>query len=174
MEKQIKLSDKEIEFLENSNWIENVHDQDAFNQAAYAWDFLRNEPKLTKGVILKTHKILMLHQLVGPRKGYFRRENVVAMRAGVVVKRYPKWEGIQVAMDDWIKQVAFFQEQGANVALKSQEIRNFHVKYEEIHPFIDGNGRTGRMFLNWQRVRLGFGIEVIRLEDREEYYRWFR
>ena len=48
-----------------------------------------------------------------------------------------------------------------------------HIAYERIHPFIDGNGRTGRMFMNWQRLKAGLPILVIKEKEKQEYYKWF-
>jgi len=46
----------------------------------------------------------------------------------------------------------------------------FHAKFENIHPFADGNGRTGRLAMNYLLVRLGHPFLVIHEEDRRAYY----
>jgi fido (protein-threonine AMPylation protein) len=43
------------------------------------------------------------------------------------------------------------------------------INFERIHPFIDGNGRTGRLVLNLVLVRLGFPPEIIFKREREGY-----
>lgn len=44
-----------------------------------------------------------------------------------------------------------------------------HAEFERIHPFIDGNGRIGRLVLNLVLVRLGFAPAIILKRDRNRY-----
>lgn len=46
----------------------------------------------------------------------------------------------------------------------------FHVKFENIHPFADGNGRTGRLAMNYFLVTHNHPPVIIHEEDRKEYY----
>ena len=46
----------------------------------------------------------------------------------------------------------------------------FHADFEKIHPFPDGNGRTGRLLMNFELMKDGFPITIIKKEDREDYY----
>ena len=47
----------------------------------------------------------------------------------------------------------------------------FHARFEEIHPFLDGNGRTGREILNVVLQKEGYPRVIINLDNRETYIR---
>lgn len=120
-------------------------------------------------MVLKVHKILMLNQrgLTPDQKGYFRKIPVwIGGREGL------GWRSIQRAMENWIGDV----ETSLNIPGKDgKHIKIDHIEYEKIHPFVDGNGRTGRMFYNWQRLKCGLPLHIIHEgEEQMEYYQWFK
>lgn len=53
------------------------------------------------------------------------------------------------------------------------KIARFHLEFENVHPFNDGNGRIGRVLINFQLSRLGFPIIIIRDREKTEYYKTF-
>ncbi|WP_195267531.1 Fic family protein [Eubacterium sp. 1001713B170207_170306_E7] len=54
-----------------------------------------------------------------------------------------------------------------------EAIARFHLEFESIHPFIDGNGRTGRLILNLELVKHGYLPVDIKVTDAARYYKCF-
>ena len=52
-------------------------------------------------------------------------------------------------------------------------IAKFHLDFEAIHPFNDGNGRIGRVIINYQLGRLGLPSLIIRDKEKKDYYKSF-
>lgn len=123
--------------LSNSNAIEGVTDNVSLVQAVQAWDYLRNKKVMKPKYIIKAHKILMEDHLIKSELGHFRDCDV--MVGGYVAPHHTE---VFSKMLVWCHNIN--QE-------KSDPIFD-HVAFEKIHPFVDGNGRIGRLLLNWQSV----------------------
>ncbi len=163
--KKIKL------FLRESNAIENVRDEDSWKQAVFAWEYLIGHKELTVHVILKTHKILMLHQKLLPNeKGYFR---TIQVQVGGHEKK--PWQRLSELVSHWIFNANDLIHNGKfeNPIFLERVVKDHHVSFEDIHPFVDGNGRIGRMLMNWERLKAGLDILVIPESEKQAYYDWF-
>lgn len=147
--------------LDESNKIEQVYDNRSLNDAWKAWKFIDMFDHLNKQIILETHKILMKNQNIEYKyKGDWRD---VPIWIGSSQKSQPKIV-IDAEIKDWIKRVNSFEYDPIQM----------HIDFEFIHPFIDGNGRMGRILLNWQAVRQLKHLIIFYDQTKQDYYRLFR
>lgn len=158
---KIKIpGDIEKQFLWESNAIEDVWDDKSLEEATRAWKFLKRQGMLTPEVITHCHYLLMKNKLSSGDLGFRKAPVWIAGREG------KPWYAIPELMHQWIKK--------ANLNKNWDQIKESHISFETIHPFIDGNGRIGRMLLNWGRLKIGLPILVIKEAEKWKYYQWFQ
>ena len=63
-----------------------------------------------------------------------------------------------------------YAESGGHIVTR---LARFHIEFEGIHPFIDGNGRTGRLLVNLELMKAGYPAIDIKYTDRVAYYNAF-
>lgn len=149
----------ESRFLYESNAIEGEYGVEAFEDAVKAWEFIRSYEKISVGTILDVHQILM--KRLNPRiAGRIRDCNVT-----VGGKLCPPPYQVTALLNGWI------QEHGGSILIN--KVEEAHVAFEKIHPFEDGNGRTGRIIMNWQHMKRGDDPCIIYEMYKQDYYDWF-
>jgi Fic/DOC family len=81
--------------------------------------------------------------------------------------RPPDWTEVPVLVRDWLDDVNALR--GADETDIAEALAILHARFEQIHPFLDGNGRAGRLLLNLLLVRLGYPPAIIYKGDRARY-----
>ncbi|MCL4446046.1 MAG: Fic family protein [Actinobacteria bacterium] len=101
------------------------------------------------------------------RPGSFRQHDIQPFPGGMVP---PSWVEVPAAMTDWVDSLATIAANTNPV----EALAKSHAAFERTHPFLDGNGRTGRLLLNLILVRLGYPPGIIYTRDRNRYLRALR
>lgn len=98
------------------------------------------------------------------RPGSFREHDIRPFPGGM---RPPPWPEVPAMASDWISEAQALSREGG--AIEPEALAKLHARFEQIHPFLDGNGRTGRLALNLLLVRLGYPPAIIFKGDRRRY-----
>lgn len=158
------------EMLCESNAIEDVYSAQALKEAQEAWDFaFANKKKIDLNYILEVHRLLG-QRLAPTIAGKWRDCDVYI---GGHRKIFISEALIKEDVSNWIKKC---QENISKLSLieKENKVTNWHLDYEEIHPFQDLNGRSGRILMNIQRFNAGLPIWIIHEgKEQQKYYRLF-
>ncbi len=121
--------------------------------------------ELNKDLILRLHRML-IGGIDDNIAGRFRQPGEY-VRVGMHIAPAP--ERVERMMDDLLAE--YSSDLGSYFLDK---IARFHLDFETIHPFCDGNGRLGRVLINFQLIQLGLPGLILRNADKERYYQAFR
>lgn len=138
--------------------LEAVGHRDAF---LYVQDVAKQELPLSENVIKNIHALVLMNR--PDDKGVYRRIPVRIMGAYT--------EPVQPYMiESRMTELLSANEERKNTMTDIERIALFHLEFEGIHPFIDGNGRTGRLILNLDLIRNGYPPINVKFTDRKRYY----
>ncbi len=102
--------------------------------------------------------------------GNFREHDIRPFSAGMTP---PSWPLVPAQLQQWIDGTCLTGEKilaGADLGRPLvEELARLHNEFERIHPFLDGNGRAGRLVLNLVLVRLGYPPVIIFKRQRAAY-----
>lgn len=121
-----------------------------------------NEEKLTEWNIKNIHA-LILREIDQKNSGKYRKENVVISGAKHIPPKHYDIHPLMLKLlleyhHDWVD-----YHPVVNATL-------LHGEFVKIHPFIDGNGRTSRLLLNFEFMKYGYTPIIIKNDNRATYY----
>jgi hypothetical protein len=98
------------------------------------------------------------------RPGSFREHDIEPFPGGM---RPPAWTEVPQLVRGWVSEARALH--GVDDLMFAEALAEVHARFEQIHPFLDGNGRAGRLLLNLLLVRLGYPPAIIYKGDRTRY-----
>lgn len=138
--------------------LEAVGHRDAF---LYIQDIAKQELPLSEFVIKNIHSLVLMNQ--PEDKGIYRKIPVRIMGAYT--------EPVQpYLIEPKMTELLAANEERKITMSVIERIARFHLEFEGIHPFIDGNGRTGRLIMNLDLIRNGYPAINVKFADRKKYY----
>jgi Fic family protein len=139
--------------------LEAVGHRDAF---LYIYRIVADNEPMSETIIKNVHSLVLMDR---PQdKGVYRRIPVRIMGAS---HEPPEPYLVPDRMERLVAELH---------DVKSHPIESaasFHLKFEGIHPFVDGNGRTGRLLMNFMLMQNGYPPIDVKFTDRKRYYGCF-
>lgn len=128
---------------------------------SYVKKCILDNKRLDENIVKDIHSILMENILVG---GVYRN---VEVRITGAKHKPPAPSEIYYQIKE------FFNNMNSKPDFNSIELAAWtHAEFVKIHPFVDGNGRTSRLIMNYQLMRNGFLPVSVNKEDRLEYFNY--
>lgn len=153
-------------YITGSNNIEGIYSDEEDAQSLLAWAYLEKLDTLSHKDIMRVQKMITLHQtdLQPNQRGYYRGMAGNITNVSVGGRSAPDQSLVPDLMNNWLMDVP-----------KMTPLVG-HIRFELIHPFVDGNGRTGRMVYWFVCKKRGIKPHYYHAKEqknREHYYRLF-
>jgi Fic family protein len=139
--------------------LEVINHRDAID---FLEEIVQKHERLTKWTIKSIHR-LVLKGIQDDNAGVYRKENVLI---GGASHRPPDHMIVQELMEQFVSNV----ENEWSTCHPVERAAKVHAEFVKIHPFVDGNGRTSRLLMNYELMKAGFPPAVIKATDRARYY----
>lgn len=142
--------------------LEAVGHKEAFE---YVKELVSEKVRISEKVIKEIHSLVLMDRRED--KGVYRRIPVRIMGAE---NEPPQPYMVPVMMEKLVKEHTR-QKKKMHII---EAVAMLHLDFENIHPFIDGNGRTGRLLLNFELMQEGYLPINVKFSDRKKYYECFK
>ena len=139
--------------------LEAVGHKEAFE---YMTELARDNTPLTENIINQIHYLVLADKKED--RGVYRKIPVQIVGA--------KTTPAQPYLIKPLMEQLLSQYNSSNEHFISKLAR-FHLEYESIHPYVDGNGRSGRLLVNFELMKAGYPPIDIKFTDRAQYYKTF-
>ena len=139
--------------------MEAVGHKEAFD---FVRDLVKEQVPLSESIIKQIHYLVLADKRED--RGVYRRVPVKIMGA--------KHEPVQPYLIQ-PKMEQLLEDYRNHTDHIISRLARFHIEFEGIHPFIDGNGRTGRLLVNLELMKVGYPPIDIKFADRISYYNAF-
>ncbi|MFQ6010265.1 MAG: Fic family protein [Candidatus Aenigmatarchaeota archaeon] len=136
------------------------------HKAAFDW-MVSYKGDISKSFVLKLHKVMTRGILPSHESGKIRKAQVYIRGAREIP---PKPKDVEKELGILLSWYKNNKKRYHPVVVASY----FHTAFEQIHPFVDFNGRTGRLLLNFILLKNDFPAIDIRNKDRQRYYSGIR
>lgn len=141
--------------------LEIIGHRDAFN---YVESLVSEKQEFSEYIIKSIHSLVLMDK--AEDRGVYRRIPVRIMGA---FHEPPQPYLVEPLMNELIVN---HTDRKAKMHLV-EAVALFHLDFEGIHPFIDGNGRTGRLLINLELMQNGYPAIDVKFSDRRKYYQAF-
>lgn len=125
---------------------------------------LKNEEKMSPQLIKTYHKEIM-QNLADDNGEYKKISNIILGANFETSKPYQ----VPTLIQEWCDNYNFRMENAKTIEEKIEVIVDQHIKFEKIHPFSDGNGRTGRMLMIDSCIKENIPPIIIPKEEKGKY-----